>query len=276
MRRAGVTTTTTTTVAVGCVLALAPPALTAPPSRDPERARACWSSRVAAAREYAATRPGDVAFAVVDSRGREWHAGGRRPFLSASLLKTTLLVAYLRQPSVRGRVLTADERRLLAPMIRRSDNTATNALLGRLTASRIRAAARTSGQRQFVLAMPVWGLSQTSAVDQARLFLGIDQALPARHRRYARRLLRTVVASQRWGLPRSVPRGWTLMFKGGWGSGTGRVVSQAGRIERDGRAVSLAVMTEGNPNHAVGAATIAGVASRLLAAGPRDLASRRR
>lgn len=276
MRRARATTTATVIVVAGCALALAAPAFTAPPSRDPDRARACWSSRVAAARAYAATRPGDVAFAIVDSRGRAWHVDGRRPFLTASLLKTTLLVAYLRQPAVRGRVLTADERRLLAPMIRRSDNAATNTLLARLTASRIRAAARSSGQRQFVLAMPVWGLSRTSAIDQARLFARIDRAVPARHRRYAQRLLRTVVASQRWGLPRSVPRGWSLMFKGGWGSGTGRVASQAGRIERDGRAVSIAVMTERNPNHAVGAATIAGVARRLLASGPCDLAPRRR
>ena len=275
MRRAGATTVTTVMIIAGCVLALAAPALTAPPPRDADRARACWSSRVAAARAYAATRPGDVAFAVVDSRSRAWHVGGRRPFLTASLLKTTLLVTYLRQPAVRGRGLSAGERRLLAPMIRRSDNAATNTLLARLTASRIRAAAQTSGQRQFVLAMPVWGLSRTSALDQARLFAGIDRALPARHRRYAKRLLRTVVASQRWGLPQSVPRGWTLMFKGGWGSGTGRVVSQAGRIERAGRTVSIAVMTERNPNHAVGAATIAGVARRLLASRPCDLAPRR-
>jgi hypothetical protein len=35
--------------------------------------------------------------------------------------------------------------------------------------------------------------------DQTRFFLHIDRRIPVRHRRYAMRLLRSIVPSQRWG-----------------------------------------------------------------------------
>jgi hypothetical protein len=30
-----------------------------------------------------------------------------------------------------------------------------------------------------------------------------------------------VIPSQRWGVGRVRPRGWSIYFKGGWGAGTG-------------------------------------------------------
>ena len=76
------------------------------------------SPNVEAAREYAATRPGTVAFAVRTPRTFEG-VNQDRAFNSASVLKAMLLVAYTRSAS--GRSLRADEKRLLDPMIRRSD-----------------------------------------------------------------------------------------------------------------------------------------------------------
>jgi hypothetical protein len=77
-------------------------------------------------------------------------------------------------------------------------------------------------------------------------------------------LLRSVVASQRWGIARAVPPGWRLAFKGGWGSGTGRVDGQAGLLTRGHRRLAIAVLTLADPSHAYGQATEAGVARRLL------------
>ncbi len=93
-----------------------------------------------------------------------------------------------------------------------------------------------AGLRDLVLA-PVWGASTTSARDQARLFARLPRLLPARHRGYALRLLRTIAASQRWGIGAvRLPSGWRVHFKGGWGRRTGAVSHQAALLEHtDGR-----------------------------------------
>ena len=88
--------------------------------------------------------------------------------------------------------------------------------------------------------------------------------LPARHRAYAHRLLRTIVPSQRWGVGKARPSGWGIEFKGGWGSGSGQVNSQTARLTRDGQLITLAVMTESNPSHGYGSETIRRIAARLL------------
>jgi beta-lactamase class A len=228
----------------------------------------CWEGRVADAARYARSRPGQVAFAIVDPQGRVWHHRGRRRYPSRSLIKTTLLVAYLRQPGVRNRDLTAWEDRNLAAMIRRSDNDATNALLAGMSRRAIGRAVRATGQRDFRLELPVWGNSQTSAIDQVRMYWRLDRALPDRHRGYARRQLRSVVPSQRWGIPSAVPGDWTVMFKGGWGSGTGAMTGQAGRLERNGELMAIAVLARHSPNQTVAIRTLRGVSRRLLRGGP--------
>ena len=52
--------------------------------------------RIRAARRYAALRRGVVAVAILDSGGRLHAFGARRAFVSASLVKSMLLVASLR------------------------------------------------------------------------------------------------------------------------------------------------------------------------------------
>jgi hypothetical protein len=149
-------------------------------------------------------------------------------------------------------------------MIRRSDDNAANTIIGRVSATAIARAARASGQRQFRLLMPIWGLSRTSPVDQARFFRNLDAVLPSRHRAYAHRLLRTIVPSQRWGVGKARPSGWRIEFKGGWGSGSGQVNSQTARLTRHGRLITLSVMTESNPSHRYGSETIRRIAAKLL------------
>lgn len=227
-------------------------------------AATCWGARVERAKAFAKGRDGRVAFVLIDADGRVHELGARAGFRTASLLKPLLLATYLRRSDVRHRSLTSAERALLDPMIRRSDDNAASAVLGRVGATAIARTARAAGMRQFRLITPIWGLSRTSAIDQARFFRNLDAVLPARHRAYAHRLLRTIVPSQRWGIPRARPAGWRLEFKGGWGSGSGQVNSQSSRLTRGGRMVNLAVMTEGNPSHDYGSTTIRGVTARLL------------
>ena len=77
-------------------------------------------------------------------------------------------------------------------------------------------------------------------------------------------LLQTIVPSQRWGIARAVPPGWTLYFKSGWGSGTGAVDHQIGLLRLDGDRVAIAVLTLANPSQRYGTDTEQGIAARLL------------
>jgi beta-lactamase class A len=179
-------------------------------------------------------------------------------------VKAMLLVAYLRRADVRHRPLRAAERRLLDPMIRRSDNRAADAVHARVGLPALSALARRSGMRSF-LPHPVWGGSLVTAEDQARFFLRIDRLVPARHRDFALHLLRGVVTGQRWGIPAALPGGWEIAFKGGWGRGVTRQVDHQAALLTNARLrVSVAVLTADNPSDGYGAATLQGVAARLL------------
>jgi hypothetical protein len=222
-----------------------------------------WSKRRAAAAHYLQSRSAVESFALIDDRGRLWsyRAWVRAP--SASLLKAMLLVAYLNRESVRTRALTDSDRRLLGPMIRWSDNATAGSVLNIVGASGLYRVARRADMHHFELRSP-WGLSTTTARDQAKFFYRIDRLLPARHRAYGMNLLRRIVPSQRWGIPPVKPHGWFIHFKGGWGSGTGRVTHQSALLRTSTKRIALSVITEWNPSHTYGTWTIRGVAARML------------
>ena len=223
-----------------------------------------WKERKASAVRYLQTRAGVESFALVDERGRihGFRRGARVP--SASLLKAMALVAYLDLPSVRHRALHDSDHALLGPMIRWSDNAAASAVLRTVGAHRLDALAERAGMRAFRFAWPIWGNSTTCATDQARFFSRIDALVAARHRRYALGLLTDIVRRQRWGIPQALPPGWTIYFKGGWGSGTGLVTHQSALLREGRRRLALSILTRWNPSHHYGTRTIQGIAARLL------------
>jgi len=229
------------------------------------RAEPNWDANKERAIAYAQTRVGVESFVVFDEHAvrHGWHT--YRVYGSASVLKAMLLVAYLHRPSVPGRALTAHERGLLEPMIRRSANEPASYLVGLLGAGPLNRLAKRAHMGHFRLVTPLWGLSEITALGQARFFRRIDFLLPDRHRAYAMNLLNTIIAEQRWGIPPVKPPGWKIYFKGGWGAGTGLRTHQVALLRRgESRRVSIAVLTERNPSHAYGIATIRGIAKRLL------------
>ena len=182
---------------------------------------------------------------------------------AASTLKAILLVAYLRQSQVRSRRLGERDRALLAPMVRRSDNVTATRVRDQLGPRLARFAAR-AGMRRFH-PHRVWGLTRVDAADLSRFMLHAEHLTPPRHRFYAMRLLQSIVPSQRWGIAKAAPPGWTLRFKSGWGSGTGRVDHQVALLERGEQHLAVAITTTDNGSHRTGKATLRGVARRLLA-----------
>ncbi len=223
---------------------------------------------MSAARRFADHRRGRIAFDVIDTHGVERGLHPTRTFPMASTFKVMLLAAYLRRPSVAHRRLHHFDRRLLVPMIRRSDSNAATRVRDIVGPGAVRRLARRAGMHRFHY-NPVWGLSRTSPRDQARFMDHFDRFVPPRHRAFARYQLANIVPSQRWGIGRLHLPGWRLYFKGGWGSGSGAVDHQVAFLESGSVRIALAIFTQSDGSHRYGKQTLRGIAARLL----RDLPS---
>jgi Beta-lactamase enzyme family len=249
-------------VALACACACACAGIATARSAAAEPAGS-WQPHVASAIAYAHTRAGEVSFAVRTEQ-RQWGWRVTRTVPSASVLKAMLLVAYLDDPRVRDRPLRASDRRLIDPMIQRSDNEAATSVLEFVGPSEVDAVARRAGMREFSLDDTVWGLSRIDAADQARFFLHVDREVVARHRAAAMHLLATVIPAQRWGIGRIRLPGWQVYFKGGWGAGTGEVEHQVVLLRHGAVRVSLAVLITDSPSHEYAKQTLQGLFARLL------------
>ena len=241
----------------------------AKPAKAPRSERAhgvrvkTWTPNTDAAIRYALSRRGIIAFAV-RTHHHYWGWYDTRIYPSASVLKPMLMVAYLRRSDVRDRDLTGDERGTLEPMIRWSDNNAANKMFNAVGTRGLDQLALDAHMKHFSPSSPVWGNSQIDAEDQTEFFLHIDKLIPPRHRAYAMNLLETIVPWQRWGVGQVQPAGWRLFFKGGWGSGTGRVDHQVALLTHSRIRLSVAVMTMDDGSHQYGQDTLRGMFERLL------------
>ncbi|HEY7151554.1 MAG TPA: serine hydrolase [Solirubrobacterales bacterium] len=225
-----------------------------------------WRPHYSFANRYIKHRAGTISYGVVGPNGNyQGHRGGRTVPM-ASTFKVMLLATYLRK--IRKRPLRHRDRRLLAPMIRRSDNVAATRVRDIVGRHAIERLARDAHMHHFHYNQ-VWGLSRTSASDQAHFMYRFDRYVPDRHVGYARHLLATIVPSQRWGIAKVPLHGWRLHFKGGWGIGNGSVDHQVAFLDRRGYRVAVAIMTTSDPSHGYGIHTLRGVARRLLWGLPR-------
>jgi hypothetical protein len=180
-------------------------------------------------------------------------------FHSASVVKAMLMVAVLRR--AHGRRLSVVERARLRPMITTSDNDAANAVYNDVGGRSLRRVARRAGMKRFT-EVGHWAEARITAADQSRLFLQIDKLVPRSHRRYARKLLSSIVRGQRWGIARAARRRhMRVFFKGGWRPG---IDHQVALVERGGQRLALAVLTSGSPSAAYGQETIERIARRVL------------
>lgn len=246
---------------LAAVVAAAPAGAVPRSSSDSGRA---WHPALRAARAYASRRTGFTSFALRTPR-RLYGYRDTETTMSASVVKAMLMVAYLNHRSVRGRRLRGAQRGLVGPMIRRSDNGAATRVRNFVGNGALVRLARRVGMREFAPGLS-WGATRISARDQAELFLRIDRFVVRRHRRFAMRLLGSIVAHQRWGIAQVRPRGWALYFKGGWVPGT---ENQVALLRRGQRRVAVAVFTAGQ-SAAYGRSTEREVARRLLRGLQRD------
>jgi hypothetical protein len=211
-------------------------------------------------------RAGRTAFAVVDSEGRMSGLHEHWTFVSASVVKAMLLVAYLRRLHAQGRHrVDSRSNSFLYPMIHVSDNSAATTTWSIVGDGGLGAVARAAGMTDFSIS-GIWARAQISAADQARFFFEMDRLIPREFVGYARWLLSTIAGYESWGIPAVArPRGYRVFFKGGWrGTGLGQLVHQVARLEGHRRTFAMAVMTDGDPSMGYGIDTIQGVTGSLL------------
>ena len=212
-----------------------------------------------AAFAWAAGRYGNVAVAVVDSRGHVYGYHATRPFITASVVKAMLLVAYLR----RHGPLDPAARTTLTRMITMSDNASADAIYRSVGRHSLMRLARLAHMKTFQ-SSSAWIACRVGAADMARFFRDMERYIPREHRRFANWLLAHIVSYQRWGIPVAAePRGYRAHFKPGWLGGW-TLANEAARLERRRVRIGLAVFTDRNPSPTYGKETIAGVTARLL------------
>jgi hypothetical protein len=218
------------------------------------------------ASSFLESRAGRTAFAVIDTRGHEYGLNIHDAFVSASTVKSMLLVAYLRVLAAQHGVIGATSQSLLYPMIHVSDNRAAEAVWHLVGNAGLEDVAKRAGMRDFTFGAD-WANEEISAADMARFFYRMDSLIPRQFRSYARELLTGIDPTQSWGIPTAARPRWQVFFKGGWRlTGVGQLVSQIARLEQPQRTIAIAVMTVADPSMAYGEETIAGVAARLLGA----------
>jgi hypothetical protein len=222
---------------------------------------------VAAAKLFAASRQGRIAFAVADPRGGIRGLDVSRPYPSASLVKAMLLVAYLDRLERLGEKLRPAAHARLDAMIRSSDNHSANAVFRKVGPAELRELAARAGMKSFAVGA-TWGAARVTAADQARFFLSLDRLLPAGQAPFVRDLMTRIAPEHSWGIPAAARPRWQVFFKGGWRPEPGGELVHQGALLQDGsRSFSLVVLTVGNPSHSYGTKTVRGLASILLTAG---------
>ena len=215
------------------------------------------------AEAWLAQRTGFLSMAVIDSRGHLHGWNDTRLFISASVPKAMLMVAYLRtHPTI-----TASMQDVITKMIEYSDNDCADIVYASLGGDdALEQVAQLAHMTHFSADVGFWGNCSIDAADQARFFYRMDKLIPKGHRAFARSILSHVVRFP-YGIPQVArPQGWKVFFKGGWRTGLHGpwLIHQVARLERGRATISIAILTDGELTDDYGEQTLAGVTQRLL------------
>ncbi|WP_033323437.1 serine hydrolase [Streptomyces yerevanensis] len=229
---------------------------------------------LAEAMESVAVEDGaEVSVAVLDPESGESAVYGDGAFDTASIVKVDILAVLLLQAQDAGRELTASEKAYATAMIKNSDNVSASELWDAIG----RAEGLAAANERFGLSGTeggdgaLWGLTQTTAVDQLTLLeqvFGDDSELSEASRAYLRGLMGDIAVGQDWGVSAvgseqaedaadgsAGSAGSQFALKNGWlpRSQTGLwVINSIGRVTVDGHGYLVAALSQGNSTKAKG------------------------
>jgi beta-lactamase family protein len=230
------------------------------------------AAAIARAESYLASRGGHTAIAVVDTEGRMHGVHINDQFITGSVVKAMLLVAYLRRLDAMGQhYVDSSSNNILYPMIHVSDNNAATQCWDIVGNTGLYEVAHAAGMTHFSVDTSAtwgseWGAALLTAHDQAKFFFEMDSLIPKEFVGYARNLLSHIAGYESWGIPAIArPLGYDVFFKAGWRPSPDTfLVHQIARLEKDGHKFSLAIMTDGDPDMGYGIDTIQGTTRALL------------
>jgi beta-lactamase class A len=194
----------------------------------------------------------DLSVAVVNRRtGRTYTYAGSRSFQTASIVKVDILASLLLQAQHAGRGLTSAEKGLARSMIEASDNDAATSLWQRTGGI-------ATGNSAFglshtrVVSSGAWGLTNTTARDQAKLITGLaDPNGPVDNAEYELGLMSNVMSGQDWGISAAAQPGEQVALKNGWLPRPQQnnlwIVNSIGRISDADTDVAIAILSRGQP-----------------------------
>jgi hypothetical protein len=229
-----------------------------------------------AIRSFLATRSGTASVAVYDAKaGIQYSYAPGTKFVTASIVKASILGTLLRRASDAGRSLTGTEKSLATKMIQVSDNAAATSLWNEV--------GKGPGVGAFMrkVGMPsttpgpdgYWGLTSTNTPDQVKLVRTIaypNSVLNDAGRSYEESLMRGVTPSQRWGVTGGVPSSATVALKNGWlPRSNGWVINSIGHVRGGDRDYAMAVLSSGSPTMSYGIATIERLSAMVWSNLPR-------
>ncbi|MFD6288076.1 hypothetical protein [Streptomyces sp. NPDC060205] len=213
-----------------------------------------------------------LSVAVLDTESGRSAVHGDAAFDTASIVKADILAALLLRAQDAGRELTAQEKTYASAMIRDSDNASATALWQAIGRARGLAAANArlglddteGGDGEL------WGLTQTTAADQltllGQIFGDADASeLDEGSRSCLQGLMGDIAVGQDWGVSAAGPTGFAL--KNGWlpRTATGLWdINSIGRVEVDGRAYLVAVLSDGNSTKAEGISMVEAAAKAAV------------
>ncbi|MEV6347434.1 serine hydrolase [Actinoplanes sp. NPDC051851] len=220
--------------------------------------------------DLAATSP-DFAVAVLDkANDTDYSYEGSEEFDTASIVKVSILACTELRAQDEKADLTDEQQSLAEKSIRASDNDATTALFKALgSADGLTACDERLGMKETEV-NAAWGLTKTTADDQARLLGNLvsdDSELEVERRQYVFDLMGSVNADQDWGVPSAAKEGESAPVKNGWDTRSADdnlwVVNSIGRIVSDDRDtnVSVVVLTRGDKTQEDGIALVEKIAA---------------
>ena len=170
---------------------------------------------------YAASRSGDVGFAVFSATGplHEYHS--HVLIRSASIIKVGILAALIDKAARAHRGLTAAEQNLAGNMIRISDNDSASALWNEVGGTNVISFLRSIGMsstKSDPTDPGAWGYTLTTAHDFGVLAAALFNrkiATPALCN-YELSLMTQIASYEAWGIKPPLPQGTWVAFKNGW------------------------------------------------------------